>query len=66
MHSHQSISATHSGWRNFLTLLRPGFHGAARRNLPAVFPGRGSAVLYFTCFSAKLDLMLATPGILAR
>jgi len=27
--------------------------------------GSGSAVLYFTCFNAKLDLMLATPGIFA-
>src|SRR5665213_1956921 len=27
---------------------------------------RGSAVRYFTCFSAKLDLMLATPGTRVR
>jgi len=28
--------------------------------------GRGSAVSYLTCFSAKLDRMLATPLIFVR
>ena len=29
-------------------------------------PGSGNAVLYLTCFSAKLDSRLPTPGIFAR
>jgi len=30
------------------------------------FVSRGSAVLYFTCFKAKLERMLATPGTRVR
>ena len=29
-------------------------------------PGKGSAVLYFTCLSAKLDWMFPTPGMRDR
>lgn len=39
---------------------------AVLRALPATAAGNGNAVLYFTCFNAKLDLMLETPGIFAR
>ena len=38
---------------------KPDQRGSRRVN---PLPGNGSAVLYRTCFKAKLDLMFATPG----
>ena len=42
------------------------YQPARRRRAALAGIGSGNAVLYFTCFRAKLDLMLATPGIFAR